>query len=393
MDFTWDFGLMPYGLWWRQHRRAFHQYLNNNAVQLYHPIMHEETRSFLRKVKSEPDGIFEHVQVLFGTEIMRVAYGFDDIRQNEALIHNAEALILGFLEAVVPGRFYVNTLPFLRHIPSWFPGAGFKKVFKNLSQISFTTLYPPFEEVKDGLANGKKSDYPSIAAGLIDKLPEDGSVHRTEMESIARNVCGTAYVAGAETTVSSALALLYALASHPDAQRKAQAEIDLVVGMDRLPTVTDMHDLPFVRALVKEVGRWFTVLPLGLSHSNSEDDEYDGFFIPKGTIIFQNNWAMMHDPGVFEKPFEFIPERYLKDGRIDPSVTDAEAAAFGHGRRYALIGRHFSNDALFVMAAMFLATYTIAAPEDEEGHVAPMKLESQNPSIKLVYLLSLADGS
>jgi cytochrome P450 len=45
---------------------------------------------------------------------------------------------------------------------------------------------------------------------------------------------------------------------------------------------------------------------------------------------------MMHNPDVFDKPFEFIPERYLKDGRIDPSVTDTEAAAFGHGRRYAL---------------------------------------------------------
>lgn len=63
MDFSWNFGLMPYGLWWRQHRRAFHQYLNNNAVKLYHPIMDEETRSFLRKVKSQPDDIFEHVQV------------------------------------------------------------------------------------------------------------------------------------------------------------------------------------------------------------------------------------------------------------------------------------------------------------------------------------------
>ena len=59
------------------------------------------------------------------------------------------------------------------------------------------------------------------------------------------------------------MALLYALASYPDAQRKAQAEIDLVVGMDRLPSVTDMQDLPYVHAIVKEVGRWFTVIPLG----------------------------------------------------------------------------------------------------------------------------------
>jgi hypothetical protein len=76
-----------------------------------------------------------------------------------------------------------------------------------------------------------------------------------------------------------------------------------------LPAVTDIQDLPYVHAILKEVGRWFTVVPLGESqiglllfviihtllsvgvpHSNSEDDEYDGFFIPKGTIIFQNNW-------------------------------------------------------------------------------------------------------
>jgi cytochrome P450 len=59
------------------------------------------------------------------------------------------------------------------------------------------------------------------------------------------------------------LALLYALASYPEAQSKAQAEIDLVVGMDRLPSVTDRQDLPYVQAIVKEVGRWFTVVPLG----------------------------------------------------------------------------------------------------------------------------------
>ncbi|RXW13417.1 hypothetical protein EST38_g12437 [Candolleomyces aberdarensis] len=343
MDFAWNFGVMPYGIRWRQHRRAFHQYLNHAVVKLYHPIMHEETRSFLRKVKSQPDDIFEHLDShayqkisLFGTEIMRVAYGFDDIRRNGALIRNAEALVLGFLEAAVPGRLLVNMFPFLRHVPSWFPGAGFKRFLRKLSRISFRTLYQPFEEAKNDFANGKKGSYPSMAASLIDKLPEDGDVNRVEQESIARNVCGVAYVAGAETTVSLGLALLYVLASYPDVQSKAQVQIDSVVGPNRLPAVTDIQDLPYVHAIVKEVSRWFTVVPLGVAHSNSEDDEYDGFFIPKGTIIFQNNWAIMHNPDVFDKPFEFIPERYLKDGQIDPSVPDAETAAFGHGRRYAL---------------------------------------------------------
>ncbi|KAJ2927004.1 hypothetical protein H1R20_g10104, partial [Candolleomyces eurysporus] len=373
MDFTWAFGLMPYGLRWRQHRRAFHQYLNNNAVKRYHPIMHEETKYFLRKVKSQPDDIFEHVQFLFGTEIMRVAYGFDDIRRNEGLIHNAEALITGFSDALVPGRYLVNIFPSLRHVPSWFPGTGFKRFFGSLARISFKTLYLPFEEAKHDFANGKKGTYPSMAADLIDRLPEDSDMNRAEMESIARNVCGVAYVAGAETTVNLALALLYVLASYPDIQSRGQTEIDSAVGLDRLPVATDIQDLPYVHAIVKEVGRWFTVAPLGLPHSNSKDDEYDGFFIPKDTIIFQNNWTMMHNPEVFDKPFEFIPERYLKDGRIDPSVPDTEAAAFGHGRR---------NDALFIMAASLLATYTLTAPKDEAGGTVPLRTQSQNPSIR-----------
>ena len=64
-------------------------------------------------------------------------------------------------------------------------------------------------------------------------------------------------------TVATIHSYFLAMTLFPDVQRRAQAEIDLVVGMDRLPSVTDMQDLPFVRALVKEVGRWFTVIPLG----------------------------------------------------------------------------------------------------------------------------------
>lgn len=74
--------------------------------------------------------------------------------------------------------------------------------------------------------------------------------------------------AGADTTVSSATALLYVLASFPEVQAKAQAEIDRLTGADRLPLVQDRQELPYVHAIVKEVSRWHTVAPLGGYHRN-----------------------------------------------------------------------------------------------------------------------------
>ena len=63
---------------------------------------------------------------------------------------------------------------------------------------------------------------------------------------------------------------------HPAAQRKAQAEIDSVIGTDRLPTFDDRDSLPYVEALVKEVLRWQPVTPIGVPHRLMEDDIYNG---------------------------------------------------------------------------------------------------------------------
>ena len=83
---------------------------------------------------------------------MRVAYGFDDIRRNEALIHNAEALIVGFSDAVVPGRFLVNAFPSLRYVPSWFPGAGFQVQANKWRDELNRLATQPLEEVQAKMA-------------------------------------------------------------------------------------------------------------------------------------------------------------------------------------------------------------------------------------------------
>jgi cytochrome P450 len=77
----------------------------------------------------------------------------------------------------------------------------------------------------------------------------------------------------------------------PDVQRKAQEEIDRVLGPGQLPKVADRQRLPFVSAVVKEVLRWHPVAPMGIPHMSSEDDTWGEYFIPKGSLIMPNIWC------------------------------------------------------------------------------------------------------
>ncbi len=79
---------------------------------------------------------------------------------------------------------------------------------------------------------------------------------------------------------------------YPEAQRKAQAELDAVIGPDRLPDYSDKVALPYVNAIVKEALRWQPVLAFSLPHMTVEDMEYSGYFIPKGTVLMPNSWCV-----------------------------------------------------------------------------------------------------
>lgn len=89
------------------------------------------------------------------------------------------------------------------------------------------------------------------------------------------------------TAVKTFIAILLL---HPDVQAKAQAEIDAVIGPNRLPDFEDKLKLPYLNAVVKETLRWEPVVPMGMPHASTEDDVYRGYFIPKGSIVVGNAW-------------------------------------------------------------------------------------------------------
>ena len=80
------------------------------------------------------------------------------------------------------------------------------------------------------------------------------------------------------------------MAANPDVQKKAQAELDAVIGTSRLPEFSDEDSLPYIRALIKELLRWRSVVPLAIPHCSVEEDQYRGYRIPKGSIVIANVW-------------------------------------------------------------------------------------------------------
>jgi fumagillin biosynthesis cytochrome P450 monooxygenase len=85
---------------------------------------------------------------------------------------------------------------------------------------------------------------------------------KSELE-IIKHATATLYLGGSDTTVASAVDFFLAMLVYPDVQRKAQVEIDRVVGKDRLPEMNDAPQLPYVQGVVNECLRWLPATPVG----------------------------------------------------------------------------------------------------------------------------------
>ena len=93
-------------------------------------------------------------------------------------------------------------------------------------------------------------------------------------------------------TASSILTFILAMTLYPEVQRKAQAELESVVGMNKLPTFEHKNDLPYIWCILLETLRWQPTTPTGVPHLTTEEIRYDGFRIPSGTFLpFSRNLA------------------------------------------------------------------------------------------------------
>jgi len=183
------------------------------------------------------------------------------------------------------------------------------------------------------------------------------------------------YGGGADTTVSAEYAFFLAMVLNPDVQKKAQAELDAVIGSDRLPTLADRESLPYVNALLLEVLRWNTVAPTGVPHRSMEDSTIRGYSVPKGSIIIANLWNMLHDAETYPEPFQFRPERHIPvvDGK--PTQRDPRTMCFGFGRRVCP-GLFLAEATLFLTIANSLLLFDISKKVENGVEMTPVHAQT-----------------
>ncbi|TCD64727.1 hypothetical protein EIP91_003683 [Steccherinum ochraceum] len=333
---------------WKDHRRYMNRLFGTRQLmQRFYGVEMKEVRKFMRNILKDAEDLDHHTRHFAGAVILQMAYGFKAQEGTDPFIEKVDEAMAQFSDLLKLGTFMVDFLPWLRYLPDWLPGMGWKKTLQHYYQTTQEMKTVPFDTVERQLKAGNAAhSYVADLLGSEDFVPKQKEAIKDSASSL--------YAGGADTSVSQIHGFFLIMMIEQDVQGKAQAEIDEVVGRDRLPEYADRDRLPYVEAIVKEITRFHTVIPGGGSRHVMKDDILEGYFIPKGSVIMNNLWEMCHDPNMYPDPFKFKPERFLG---AQPEFNPRDIS-FGFGRRVCP-GQLMADATTWLCCVMTLALFDI----------------------------------
>ncbi|XP_044117661.1 cytochrome P450 1B1 [Neovison vison] len=289
-------------------------------------------------------------------------YSHDDDEFRELLSHNEE-----FGRTVGAGSL-VDVLPWLQRFPNPVRTAfrEFQQVNRNFSNFVLDKFLRHRESLQPGAGPRDMMDAFILSAGTkaaTEGLDDGGS--RLDLEYVPATV--TDIFGASQDTLSTALQwLLILFTRYPDVQARVQAELDQVVGRDRLPCLGDQPKLPYVMAFLYEAMRFSSFVPVTIPHATTTSASVLGYHIPKDTVVFVNQWSVNHDPAKWPNPEDFDPGRFLdKDGFIDKDLASS-VMIFSVGKRRC-IGEELSKMQLFLFISILAHECNFKANPDESA--------------------------
>uniref|UniRef100_G1PNL4 Cytochrome P450 family 1 subfamily B member 1 n=1 Tax=Myotis lucifugus TaxID=59463 RepID=G1PNL4_MYOLU len=272
-------------------------------------------------------------------------YSHEDAEFRELLSHNEE-----FGRTVGAGSL-VDVLPWLLRFPT--P----RTTFREFQQVNAPESFRP------GAAPRALMDPCILPVGKEAAEGSGDSPPRLDEDSGPSTV--TDIFGASQDTLSTALQwLLILFTRYPDVQARVQAELDQVVGRDRLPCLDDQPKLPYIMAFLYEAMRFSSFVPITIPHATTANASVLGYHIPKDTVVFVNQWSVNHDPVKWPNPEDFDPTRFLdQDGFINKDLASS-VMIFSVGKRRC-IGEEISKTQLFLFISILAHQCNFKANPDE----------------------------
>ncbi|CAI9111862.1 OLC1v1012191C1 [Oldenlandia corymbosa var. corymbosa] len=333
-----DLVFAPYGPRWRLLRKICSVHLfSNKALDDFQKVRQEEAGLLTRALASAGQAPVNLGQLLgvcttnslgrmmLGRRVFGDGTGGGDPKADEFKSMVVELMVLA-------GVFNLGDfIPVLDRLDLQGVASKMKKLHARFDAFLNTIL----EEHK---INGQRVqeghvDFLSTLISLKDNVDgEGGTLTDTEIKALLLDL----FTAGTDTSSSTVEWAIAELIRNPKLLAQAQKELDDVVGLGRLVSEGDLARLPFLQAIIKETFRLHPSTPLSLPRMAAESCEINGYFIPKGSTLLVNVWAIARDPEMWADPLEFRPERFLPGGEkpsVDIKGNDFEVIPFGAGRR------------------------------------------------------------
>ncbi|KAK5043484.1 hypothetical protein LTR84_011953 [Exophiala bonariae] len=346
--------IQPYGSRWKLHRKLMQSAVGNSAARRHREFQDAESKVLTHDLITTPDQYVQAIERYSVSVVSIVGWGKRIDSMNSEIGNFALKMMEG-VDLVIPGLYLMETIPFLCKLPAWI--YAFPSKFQAKTQWMMSYFYNFCEQA----ASRKEECFSTqlLREKVSSALTED------EIGNMTFNLIG----GGVDTTSSTTISFVLAMCAFPEIQSKAHEELDRVVGRLRAPNANDNEEsLPYISALVKEVLRWRTVTVLGaVPHTPIQDDWYERYYIPKGTWIMGNVWAIHRNPRDFPDPDRFDPERFIKGSTIARPYPNLRGHnAFGWGRRVCS-GQPLAEQGLFMTISRMLWAFNIKPGLDSQG--------------------------
>ncbi|KAI4612003.1 hypothetical protein J4E80_007455 [Alternaria sp. BMP 0032] len=387
--------VQPYGKEWSVRRKLLHQAMTPKALRLYKPVQTAEASRLCYQLLESPANWEKLLERFTSSIVFCVAYGHRIDSLNANVIHQRFKFMHVAASLNVPGKYLAESFPILKHVPDAL--APWKADIKARGREEAAANMALVDVVRSDLARAKVQgdDIPDSLCKLLLELREKEHIPLSD-----RNfsyIPASLFGAGSDTTASTLCTAFLALVTHPESLHAAHHALDTVVGADRSPTFEDEASLPYIRALVKEVLRWRPVAVLGgTPHASTEDDRYEGYYIPSGTTVLGNSWAINLNEEYYPNPHHFDPTRFLDEALAErskaatpltgkPHPAKSGHSSFGWGRRICP-GANLAENSLYIALAKILWACDIRPKEGvkydtfaytEGFNIRPQKFECE----------------